>query len=295
VSQSYVSRSRYTGLLYVAPALVFVCVITLYPFTQMIYMSMFHWSLLEGQSEFRGIGNFVRAWDDRQFWASLVFTLKYTLYLTPILLVLGYLAALLTAGRSRIQTLTRGVVFLPVVIGLGSSSLLWYWLFDQQVGLFNRLLVDVGVVDSPPVWFADAEMALWGIIISVTWKIVGLGMILFVAAIQSIPDEVQEAATMDGASFWRRTWLITVPLTMPTITLFIIISAVPSLLAFDQFFIMSAGGPRNQTISSVFWIYNTSFRNFRLGYGSALSLILVGMIFIGAALQITLMRRNRDA
>lgn len=293
MARSYVNKSRITGLLYVAPALLFVGAVTLFPFAQMVYMSLFRWSLIDGQGAFRGFGNYVRAWGDRQFWSSLVFTVKYTVYITPILLILGYLAALLTAGSTGIQKVTRGVIFLPVVIGLGSSSLLWFWLFDQKVGLFNRLLVDLGIIERAPVWFASADMALWGIIISVTWKVVGLGMILFVAAIQSIPSEVNEAAMMDGAGFWRRTRLITIPLTFPTITLFIIISAVPSLLAFDQFFIMSAGGPRNQTISSVFWIYNTSFRNFRMGYGSALSVILVLMIFVAASLQIALMRRGR--
>lgn len=294
MAQTYVHKNRWLGLMFIAPALVFVLAITIYPFTQMIYMSLFRWSLIEGQGNFSGLGNYIRAWHDRQFWASLVFTIKYTVYLTPILLVLGYLAALLTAGATRIQKFTRGVIFLPVVIGLGSSSLLWFWLFDQQVGLFNRALIDLGIIDRAPVWFADADRALWAIIISVTWKVVGLGMILFVAAIQSIPSEVNEAAMMDGARFWRRTRAITIPLTYPTITFFIIISAVPSLLAFDQFFIMSAGGPRNQTITSVFWVYNTSFRNFRLGYGSAMSVMLIAIVFAAATLQLTIMRRYRN-
>ncbi|QDY71037.1 carbohydrate ABC transporter permease [Qingshengfaniella alkalisoli] len=289
-ARSYVSRSWLTGLLYVAPALIFIGVIVLYPFAQLVYMSMFRWNLLEGQGAFRGFGNYVRAWEDEQFWTSLWFTLKYTLVITPILLVLGYLAALLTMGRSRIQNFTRGVIFLPVVIGLGSSSILWFWLFDQQVGLFNKLLMDVGLIDNAPVWFADQNMAMLGVIISVTWKIVGLGMILFVAALQSIPNDITEAGMIDGAGYWRRVWSIMVPLTLPTITLFIIVSAVPSLLAFDQFYIMTQGGPRNQTITSVYWIYTNSFRSFRLGYGAALSVILVAMIFAMASLQILITR-----
>jgi multiple sugar transport system permease protein len=133
-------------------------------------------------------------------------------------------------------------------------------------------------------------MAMAGIIISVTWKVVGLGMILFVAALQSVPQDIDEAGMIDGAGYWRRVWSLKLPLTIPTITLFIIVSAVPSLLAFDQFYIMTQGGPRNQTISSVFWIYNNSFRSFRMGYGAALSVILVVMIFAMAALQIAITR-----
>jgi multiple sugar transport system permease protein len=290
MARSYVSRSRLTGFLYVAPALGFVSVFILYPFGQLIYMSLFNWNLLEGQGEFRGWGNYLRAWNDAQFWTSLWFTLKYTLLITPILLVLGYLAALLVQGRAPIQNLTRGIIFLPVVIGLGSSSILWFWLFDQQVGLFNKALLDLGLIDRAPVWFATPGLAMTGIIISVTWKVVGLGMILFVAALQSVPQDIDEAGMIDGAGYWRRVRSLKLPLTIPTITLFIIVSAVPSLLAFDQFYIMTQGGPRNQTISSVFWIYNNSFRSFRLGYGAALSVILVVMIFAMASLQIAITR-----
>ncbi len=290
MAASYVSRRRLTGFLYVLPALAFVGVIILYPFGQLIYMSMFSWNMLEGQGRFVGWGNYIRAWNDDQFWVSLRFTLRYTILITPVLLVLGYLAALLTVGRSRIQNFTRGVIFLPVVIGLGSSSILWFWLFDQQVGLFNQALIDLGIISRSPVWFAEVNMAMWGIIISVTWKVVGFGMILFVAALQSIPSDINEAGMIDGAGYWRRVWSLMLPLTVPTITLFIIVSAVPSLLAFDQFYIMTQGGPRNQTISSVFWIYNNSFRSFRLGYGAALSVILVAMIFLMATAQILLTR-----
>lgn len=290
MAASYVSRRQLTGFLYVLPALAFVGVIILYPFGQLIYMSMYNWNMLEGQGRFVGWGNYIRAWNDDQFWVSLRFTLRYTILITPVLLVLGYLAALLTVGRSRIQNLTRGVIFLPVVIGLGSSSILWFWLFDQQVGLFNQALIDLGIISRSPVWFANVNMAMWGIIISVTWKVVGFGMILFVAALQSIPSDINEAGMIDGAGYWRRVWSLMLPLTLPTITLFIIVSAVPSLLAFDQFYIMTQGGPRNQTISSVFWIYNNSFRSFRLGYGAALSVILVAMIFLMATAQIILTR-----
>lgn len=290
MSRTYVNRGRLTGFLYVAPALVFMGVFVLYPFGQLIYMSLFRWSLLEGQGGFRGFGNYVNAWNDEQFWRSLWFTLRYTLLITPILLVLGYLAALLTMGRSRLQNITRGIIFLPVVIGLGSSSVLWLWLFDQQVGLFNKALIDLGIIDRAPVWFASAELGMWGIIISVTWKVVGFGMILFVAALQSVPTEVGEAGMIDGAGYWRRVWSIMLPLTLPTITLFIIVSAVPSLLSFDQFYIMTHGGPNNQTITSVYWIYNNSFVSFNLGYGAALSVILVAIVFALATVQMLVTR-----
>jgi multiple sugar transport system permease protein len=284
---------RYVGLLYAAPAILFVLVFLVYPLGQLVHTSLTSASLLGG-GEYVGFRNYVRAWNDPQFWTSLLFTLKYTLYITPILMGLGFLLALLTADNTRMKKLTRGVVFLPVVIGLAVSSLLWYWLFDQQVGLFNRLLVDIGILDRPITWFTDPTLALWAVIISVTWKVVGFGTILFVASIQSIDREITEAALIDGASYWQRVRRIVIPLSYRTILLATLISVIGSMLAVDQFIIMTGGNPRGQTFTSVYWIYQNSFIFFKLGYGSALSIILMLIILGFAAAQIILTRRRAE-
>lgn len=284
---------RYVGLLYAAPAILFVLVFLIYPLGQLVYTSLTSASLLGG-GEFVGLRNYERAWNDPQFWTSLLFTLKYTLYITPILMGLGFLLALLTADNTRLKKLTRGVVFLPVVIGLAVSSLLWYWLFDQQVGLFNRLLVDIGILDRPITWFTQPTLALWAVIISVTWKVLGFGTILFVASIQSIDREITEAALIDGASYWQRVRRIVLPLSYRTILLATLISVIGSMLAVDQFIIMTGGNPRGQTFTSVYWIYQNSFIFFKLGYGSALSIILMLIILGFAAAQILVTRRRAE-
>src|SRR3954466_7152482 len=139
-------RRQALGLLYLAPALLFVAAFTAYPLVQMFWMSLHNWSIIEPK-KWVGVANFVKAWNDRQFWVSLGFTLKYTLYITPILMVLGYLIALLVAQDTPLRKFTRAVVFLPVVIGLGVSSLLWYWLFNYHFGLVNRGLMDLGIIE----------------------------------------------------------------------------------------------------------------------------------------------------
>jgi multiple sugar transport system permease protein len=287
-----VSR-RYLGLLYVAPAILFVLVFLVYPLGQLFYTSLTSASLLGGGS-FVGFKNYVRAWDDPQFWVSLIFTLKYTLFITPILMGLGFLFALLTAENTRLKQLTRAVIFLPVVIGIAVSSLLWFWLFDQQVGLFNRMLVDVGVLDRPITWFTDPELALWAVIVSIVWKVVGFSMILFVASIQSIDRDIVEAAMIDGAGYWARVRRIILPLSYRTILLATLISVIGSLLAAEQFIIMTGGNPRGQTFTSVYWLYQNSFIFFKLGYGSALSIILMLIILGFAAAQIILTRRRME-
>lgn len=287
-------RGKYLGWLYTAPALLFVLVFMGYPFGRLVYMSLTNASLLGGET-FIGFANYTKAWNDKQFWVSLLFTLKYTLYITPILMGLGFLLALLTAENTPIKKLTRAIIFLPVVIGLAASSLLWFWLFDQQVGLINKLLVDIGILSAPITWFTNTDLALWAIIWSIVWKVVGFGMILFVAGIQSIDDEIIEAATIDGASYWQRVLRIVLPLCLRTLLLATLISVIGSMLAFDQFKVITAGNPRGQTFTSVYWIYQNSFTFFKLGYGAALSIILTLIILCFASIQIMLVRRMRKA
>jgi len=285
-------RARIIGLFYLAPAVIFVAIFTAYPLLQMVWMSFHNWSIIE-PARWIGAANYVRAWTDNQFWVSLGFTLKYTIYITPILMVFGYLIALLVTENTLLRKFTRGVVFVPVVIGLSVSSLLWYWLFSYHYGLVNRLLLDIGIVDKPIVWFGeDADRALWAVIISIVWKVVGFGMLLFVAAIQAIPQEINEATMVDGATYWQRVRRITLPLTARTVLLVTLFSVIGSLLAFDQFFLMTAGQPFNQTASSVFWLYLNSFPYLKLGYGATLSLILAVIILVCTVAQMWLTRRT---
>ena len=288
------SRRGKVGLLYLAPALLFVGVFVLYPLVQLVIMSSTSASLLGGD-EFMGWKNYTKAWDDDTFWQALWFTCKYTLYITPILMVLGFALALLTSGATRLARLTRGVVFLPVVIGLGTSSFLWIGLFDEQVGLVNKLLQDTGIISQPVVWFVDANLGLWAVIISIVWKVVGFGMLLFVASIQSIGVDLYEASMLDGASAWQRVRKITLPLTYRTILLTTLVSAIGSMLAFEQFYIMTAGGPESETFTSVYWIYQNSFIYFKQGYGAALSLIWLAVVFAGSVVHLVLARRETDA
>jgi multiple sugar transport system permease protein len=205
---------------------------------------------------------------------------------------LGFALAVLVSGNTPIRRFTRMVVFLPVVIGLASSSQLWIWLFDEQVGLFNKMLVDLGILDKPLVWFRRADTGQLAVSISVVWKVVGFGMILMVAGLQSISTEVVEASMIDGASAWQRARRILFPLALPSIVLASLISVVGSMLAFDQFYLMTGGGPRGQTFTAVYWIYQASFVRFDLGYGAALSVLLMAVIVCLTALQLFLARRG---
>ena len=285
-------RKRLIELVYVLPALLFVAAFTAYPFVQMLWLSLHNWSLIT-PPKFVGLANFVKAYGDGQFWASLGFTLKYTLLITPILMIGGYFLALLTAENTPLKRLARGIIFMPVVIGLGVSSLLWFWLFSVDYGLINAVLMDLGLISKQILWLAvDADLSNWAIIVSITWKVIGFGTILFVAAIQAVPQEVNEAALVDGTNAWQRVWWITLPLTLRTVLLVTLISVIGSLLAFDQFYVMTNGQPQNRTATSVFYVYLNSFPYLKLGYGAALSLILAAIILVFTVIQMILTRRS---
>jgi multiple sugar transport system permease protein len=285
-------RRRWLGLLYLSPALLFVLAFTVFPLGQMAWMSLHNWSLISPPS-WVGLDNYTRAFRDHQFWVSFGFTLKYTLIITPILIVGGYLLALLTSGNSLMRRVTRTVLFIPVVIGLGVSSLLWYWLFSTDFGLINAAVQDLGIAGEPIVWLGvDADRSNLAIIASVVWKVIGFGMVLFIGAIQAIPTEVSEASVVDGAGFWQRVTRIILPLTLRTVLLVTLLSVVGSLLAFDQFYIMTAGQPQNQTATSVFFVYLNSFPYLKLGYGAALSMLLALTILAFTVVQLLLTRRS---
>ena len=253
------------------------------------WMSFYDWPLL-GSRSFIGFRNYQTLLSDRQFWASLWFTTKYTAAITPIIFVLAFTLALIVQLPLRGISFFRTVYFLPVVIGLGASSLLWVWLLNDQVGLVNQMFKDLGLIERSVLWLGDRNLALIAIVISVTWKVVGLTMILILAGLQAIPQNFYEAAKIDGAGFWTQLRFITLPLLRRTFALALVLSVIGSYLSFDQFYIMTAGGPQNSTISVVYWIFNNSFVYFQLGYGSALSIVLLGILVLFSTLQLYLLR-----
>ncbi len=287
------SRHKYyrqlTGLLFVLPCLIFIGVFFITPLIMTAWMSLHDWPLL-GSKAFIGLENYRDLLTDKQFWRSLWFTTQYTLVVTPCIFLLGFVLALVVQLPLRGIGFFRTVYFLPVVIGLGTSSLLWVWLLNDRVGLINKLLLDLGLIEKSVVWLGNKTLALTAVVISVVWKTVGLTMILLLGGLQSIPREFYEAARVDGANFWTQLRFITLPLLRRTFALTLLLSVIGSYLAFDQFYILTSGGPRNQTISVVYWIFNNSFIYFDMGYGSALSMVLLSVLVLLSGLQLYLLR-----
>jgi multiple sugar transport system permease protein len=284
-------RRQLIGFLLALPAIVLVVTFFVVPLVMTFWISLNDWSLL-GQPRFIGITNYVNALSDSNFGAAMRFTLLYTVVITPVLFLLGLGLAFLVRRRGRASGVFQSIYFMPVCIGFASGAFLWLYLGQPQIGPLLSLLQSIGLADANTNLYTSMWGAMLVVIAMVTWKVVGLQMLLLLSGLQSIPDEVNEAARIDGANSWQLFLRITLPLLRPTLALVLVFSVAGSLLAFDQFFIMTNGGPANSTITAVYQIYRTSFISFRLGYGAALSVLLMVILAIVSAVQMLLLRNT---
>ncbi|ADV11842.1 sugar ABC transporter permease [Mesorhizobium sp. M7A.F.Ca.US.001.01.1.1] len=284
------SRHQWIGLLYVAPAVALVVVFFLIPLGMTAWMSLHNWPLM-GEHSFIGLGNYVAILRDTRFWNALRFTAYYTVIVTIAIFVVAFPLALFVERPRPLTNLYRTMFFMPAVVGFASASLLWSWLLNVDSGLFSPAAYDLGLIDRKFNLLATFQPAFWSIIAMVVWKVAGFTMIILMAGLQSIPQDLQEAAVIDGAGPFARFRAITLPLMRRTLALALILSVAGSILAFDQFYIILRGGPRNQTLTAVYWIFNQSFVSFKLGYGAALSMVLLVILVALSLVQLWLLRK----
>lgn len=284
-----VDRSHWVGLLYIAPAIVLVTVFFVIPLGMTAWMSLHNWPLM-GQHRFIGLDNYIAITKDVRFWNALKFTLYYTVIVTIAIFAVAFPLALFVEKPRPMTSVYRTAFFMPVVVGFASASLLWAWLLNVDSGLFSPAAQMLGLTEKKFNLIATFNPAFWSIIVMVVWKVAGFTMVILMTGLQSIPTELQEAAKIDGANAWQRFRTITLPLMRRTVALALILSVAGSILAFDQFYILLRGGPRNSTITAVYWIFNQSFVSFKLGYGAALSMVLLVILVVLSLIQLRLLR-----
>ncbi|WP_375451303.1 carbohydrate ABC transporter permease [uncultured Devosia sp.] len=284
---------HWQGLLYIAPAMALVIVFFVVPVLFTLWMSFHDWPLL-GQPEWIGLDNYTQMLKDNRFWSSLRFTFYYTVTTTIAIFVVAFPLALFVEKQRRGVGIYRTIFFMPVVVGLATASLLWVWLANVDSGLFGPAMRAMGYGGKKVNLLASFDSAFWTIIVMVVWKVAGFTMIILLTGLQSIPTELGEAALIDGARRWQRFRHLTLPLMRRTIALALILSVTGSVLAFDQFYIMTAGGPQNRMISVVYYIFNQSFVSFHLGYGSALSMALLAILIALSVVQLRLLAGGDD-
>jgi multiple sugar transport system permease protein len=288
-------RSRaLKGAAYAAPAAVFVVAFFVLPLLLVGQMSASDWPLLRGNQGFNFPTNYTGMADDRLFWPAVGFTLKYTAIVVVVLLVLAMIMALIVSEPRRGVGFFRTAYFLPVALGLASASLLFWALYSPTIGPLDPILQRLGLIDEPVRWLGTPNMALFSTVALIVWRFAGFFMLILLVGLQAIPTDVYEAARVDGASRWQMFRGVTLPLLRPSIALCLILSVTGSLLAFDQFFILTAGGPDNSTTTVVMMIYREAFRRFDLGTAAALSVVVLLVLLVINIGQFRFLRRGAD-
>ncbi|HYS37248.1 MAG TPA: sugar ABC transporter permease [Pseudonocardiaceae bacterium] len=282
-----ISRGRRRlGMLYAAPMALLVAMLFVIPLVLMVWMSFNHWPLL-GASAPNGVADY-QALRDPLFLRAVWFTLKYTVVTTVVLGLIAFgLALLMHQGKRRIGAY-RTILFLPSAVGLASTSLLFYGLFNTDTSPLNELVraIGLGRVD----WLGSTGTVLGSTVGMITWRFAGFYMLILMTGLQSIDPVLYEAARIDGANRWQTMWRVTLPLLRPTIALTMVLSLTGSLLAFDQFFILTGG--RHDTATVVIDIYREAFLSQDLGRAAAVSVATLAVLLIVNVVQMRLIRRE---
>ncbi|MBQ4900291.1 sugar ABC transporter permease [Paenibacillus sp. Marseille-P2973] len=272
-------ESRRQGRLFyffISPWLIGFIVFALFPVLASLYYSFTEYDIIHAP-DFIGLGNYTELFQDEQFWNSIRVTLKYTFISVPLTLLMSLGFAMLINQKVPFRGFFRTAMYFPSMISGVSMALLWFWVFNPQAGLFNYILSIFGV--EPIHWFLDEKYAMWALIIMSFWG-VGAGMLIFLAGLQGVPASLVEAAKLDGAGRLRTFWNVTLPLISPVFLFQLIMGLIESFQVFTQAYTITQGGPNYSTWFYVYNIYINAFKNFRYGYASAMSWILLAAVML---------------
>lgn len=284
-------RRSATGLLAIMPAMVMVVIFFLIPLGLAVWMSMTRWNIA-GFKKYVGFANYSAIPADQIFLHAVVFTTLYATLITTFTFFIGLGLALLVQSSQRRFVVLRTMFYLPVVIGTAVASFIFLWLFNDEIGAANGVLRGLGLIKENVSWLGNSDTALIVLIVMTVWKSAGFAMVVLLIGLQAVPREVYEAATVDGATGFQKLWKITIPLIRSSIALVVVLLFVNSFLAFDQFYIITRGGPHNSTITAVYWIFHEAFISIKFGYAAALSVVLLGFLVIVSAIQLRVLHRE---
>jgi multiple sugar transport system permease protein len=285
-----VRRAVPPGLLFALPFLVLFAVFMVWPLVQGLWMSLTDTSLSAHDPSFIGLDNFTEAFKDAEMWRALGHTVLFTVISTVPLVLVALVMALLVHTGLPGQWVWRLAFFAPYLLPVGVVSLLWMWLYQPDLGLYNHLLDVVGL--GQVAWLSDESVAMWAIALATLWWTVGFNFLLYLAALQAVPDHLYEAAALDGAGAWRRLWSITLPQLSRITVVITVLQILASLKVFDQIYLLTKGGPNGSTRPIVEYVYDIGFTGYRLGYASAISYVFFALVLIASAAQYAALRRR---
>lgn len=238
---------------------------------------------------FVGFDNFHEAFQDQYFWMSVKATLVFVVLGVPSTIVLALALAVGMHAMSRGRNFVRALIFLPGMLNVAVAAILWQWFYNSEFGLFAHLLGEMGFEPLP--FLSDKHLVWPAIVVMTLWWTVGSSAVIFLAALQQVPPQLYEAASIDGASAWRQFWSISLPMIQPVLLFILVVNTIGAFQIFGQPYLMTRGGPELATRGVVQYIYETAFNNYRLGYGAAMSWLLFLIIAVFGFLQYYALRK----
>jgi len=286
---------RWQAWVWVAPALVLLGVFVYYPVFENIRLSFYSWDAFSPTPVFVGLDNYRTAVHDSVFWNAMLNNTWYAVVslVFQVGLALVLAAVLEEAVHQRLRGWLRTVYFIPATMSITVTGILFSFLYNPEIGLLNRLLGYVGLESWQHSWLGEEGTAIWGIIAMSQWQGIGYTAILFVVAIQRIPREFYEAASIDGAGKVRSFFTITVPMVREMTTLLVILTIAGAFLVFNEVMVMTAGGPNNSSQVLGTWLYRKAFFEDDMGYAATIATTIFVITFSIATLQLAISRRRR--
>ena len=277
-------RKNWTAYLFLAPGIIHFAIFTLFAVGFAFYISFHEWNIIKPDKPYVGLENYTKLIGDPRFHRAVKNTLTFMVGV-PLNLLSGLFVALLLNTKVRGQAIYRTLFYIPVVTPLVVSSIIWKWVYQGDYGLLNYYLLQLGIIDHKITWLADPNLALPALIIMGIWGGTGATMVIYLAGLQSIPEEMYDAAKVDGASALQRLLFITIPLLRPTTFFLFITAVIGTFQIFTEIYIMTNGGPLNRTTTIGYYLYTNAFRELEMGYATAMAFVLFAMIFVFTVIQ----------
>ena len=281
---------KYTPYLFLLPAAAVLIVFFFIPFFQTFYLSFFDYSSSIYNPTFNGLDNYIKLFREPVFYKVMFNTFMYLVIAVPFLVTFPLLVAILINQKIRGITLYKIIIYLPVIVSIVVAAIAFKWLYANQ-GILNYLLSLLHI--SPIGWLTDTDWALFSVAIVTVWKGVGYYMMIYLASLMSVPQDLYEACDIDGANFWQKHFTVTIPHIMPTIALVSTISTISAMKVFAEIYVMTKGGPLNSSKTIVYYIYERAFENLYLGYASALAVVLLIVVMIFSLINIFCFERGK--
>jgi ABC-type sugar transport system permease subunit len=282
------------ALALIIPPILFILTFTLLPILKVFWLSLHNISVTEPWlgTPFVGIKNYINIMQDSRFWHSLGFTISFSVITVLFETAIGIFLAIIAHKTFKFRGLVRAAILFPWALPTITNALTWRWMFNQDYGLFNSLLMKAHIIDEPLNWLGNSTLAYIAICIVAIWKTSSFMAIIILPGLQSIPDDLYESAKIDGASRFQSFFFITLPLLRNVLLVALVLRTLGTMQAFDLMYGLTGGGPGNATESLPMYIYQTAFVDLHWGYGSALSVILFFVILIFAGLYVKFLYRT---